>query len=105
MNYHLIQFLTGYDGYKKHMFRFGIDDSPFCPEYPGTEEDPEHVLFHCPRFASARESLELGLKCRLSVGNLISKISGSEEVGIVFQEVLVSIHSTLRRAEMDRRIV
>ena len=102
-NYCLTQFFTGHGDYRKYLFRFRIDESPFCPACPELEEDPEHVLFYCPRFIRERERFEVGLNSWLTVETFISKLVESVEEWNLNEEAIVSIHNTLKCTESDRR--
>ncbi|CAB0030691.1 unnamed protein product [Trichogramma brassicae] len=51
MNYYLTQLLSGHGCFRAYLCRFGHDDLATCPSCPTEDEDAEHVLFHCPRFA------------------------------------------------------
>ncbi|CAB0041366.1 unnamed protein product [Trichogramma brassicae] len=57
MNYYLTQLLSGHGCFRAYLCRFGHDDLATCPSCPTEDEDAEHVLFRCPRFARERESL------------------------------------------------
>lgn len=51
-NFYLTQYLTGHGCFRKYLHRFGHDSSPMCPSCVDEEENAEHVMFHCPRFAT-----------------------------------------------------
>ncbi|KAL7298935.1 hypothetical protein TKK_0008036 [Trichogramma kaykai] len=57
MNYYLTQLLSGHGCFRAYLCSFGHDDLATCPSCSTEDEDAEHVLFCCPRFARERESL------------------------------------------------
>ena len=103
INYHLTQFLSGHGGYRKYLHQFRLDDSPLCPECGCTPEDPEHVMFHCPRFLSERRSLEDSLKTTLSPQNIVGEMLKSEGNWCAVNTAIKRIQEELGRAERARR--
>lgn len=47
LNYRLIHSLREHSGYTKYIHRFGLVESPNCPEYATTPKHREHIIFHC----------------------------------------------------------
>ncbi|CAB0029721.1 unnamed protein product [Trichogramma brassicae] len=64
MNCYLTQLLSGHGFFKAYLCRFGHNDLATCPSCPTEDEDAEHVLFCCPRFAP--EDFELSRKENLA---------------------------------------
>lgn len=50
LNYHLTKFSAGYRGYRKYLYRFGLDEFPNCPESGVKFGNPQCTMVHCPRF-------------------------------------------------------
>lgn len=60
VGFHLSQVLTGHGFFRQYLCSRKFTRSPACPSCPSEEESPEHVMFHCPRFAGIRERLLRG---------------------------------------------
>lgn len=73
VNYDLTQFLTGHGGYRSYLHRFGHDDSPFCPLCKSEVENPEHAIFHCPRFERERTKMQVNSSVRLTPDNVVDE--------------------------------
>jgi len=59
----LTQLRTGHIGLNVHLFRIGRSGTPSCPHCGGiTVESIRHFLFHCPRYAQARQVVRRKLK-------------------------------------------
>lgn len=95
-NFHLTQFLTGHGGYREYLFKYRHEDSPQCPACPGCGEDPEHVLYHCPRYLSGATPLP-------PVEELIEHMMESDANWNAVAKRIVSIQNDLRRWERERR--
>lgn len=57
MNYQLIKFLKGNNGYKKYFQRLRLDESADCPELIAATKDQDHVMFRHLRFLDERSTL------------------------------------------------
>ncbi|CAD7093684.1 unnamed protein product [Hermetia illucens] len=100
LNYHLTQFLTGHGGYRKYLHRFELDESPNCPECGATLEDPEHVMFHCPRFLQQKRRLNSILGADIEPSNLVEEMLKSEENWMAVNEAVAVVQTKL--LELDR---
>ena len=103
INYNLTQFLSGHGGYRSYLHRFGHDISPRCPECPNEDENAEHVVFHCPRFISQRQQLEVCVGENLSPGNVIAVMVRSENNWDAIKTFIDSVSYSLRVAEKNRK--
>ena len=74
VNYHLTQFLSGHGGYRSYLYRFGLDRSPYCPQCPNQVEDPEHVVFKCPRFRHDIQKAEEAIESQQNPQNIVDII-------------------------------
>lgn len=54
-----------------YLHRFGLNHSPNCPGGGGIPEDPEHIIFHCPRLAIVRRNMRQALDASVSSENLV----------------------------------
>jgi len=97
VNFHLTQFLTGHGGYRKYLYRFKHEDRPECPNCPNSSEDPEHVLYHCPRYRALTVVVP-------SPENLIAFMLQTEENWRNASQLITGIQSDLRRCEKERRV-
>lgn len=61
-NYKITQFLTGHGNFKSYLSRFKLGPEIPCDCGVGGEENVEHVLFLCSKFASERNTFRLALK-------------------------------------------
>ena len=93
--YHLTQFLSGHGGYRKYLHRFGHDESPMCPSCE-VEEDTEHAVFYCDRFAELRTGLP-------AMSDILGYMLTSEEEWRTVLVVVTNIQKELRRIEAERR--
>ena len=103
VNYYLTQFLSGHGGYRKYLHRFGLDDSPICPRCPNVTEDPEHVIFRCPRFEAERQSAELTVGLEINPDNIINIMTTRKENWIEICSMIAHIHKELRKEEDIRK--
>ena len=102
-DYNLTQFLTGHGGYRSYLYRFGHDDSPRCPNCPEQNEDVEHVMFVCNRFAERRRILETDIGHRLSPENIICTMMSSEENWNIIASFVTHVNESLRMEEQKRK--
>ena len=102
VNYYLTQFLSGHGGYRSYLYRFGLDTTPYCPHCPNREENPEHVVFHCPRFNQERREAEEVIGC-LNVQNIISVMLNKKEHWDIICSMIKSIHEKLAMEEKQRK--
>ena len=103
VNFYITQFLSGHGGYRNYLYRFGLDTSPECPTCPHQNEDPEHVVFHCPRFAHERQQVEEETGTRLTIRNIIDMMTQKKENWDKICEMLKRIHSKLSNEEKLRK--
>lgn len=103
VNYNLTQFLTGHGGYRKYLHRFGHEDSPECPTCTGVNEDPEHAVFHCPRFDAERNRLETGLNSRIDPQTIVDTMMFSQSNWDQVVTGVTAIQNKLRIHERERQ--
>lgn len=103
VNYYLTQFLSGHGLYRSYLHRFGLDSTPYCPQCPNQEEDPEHVTFYCPRFRHERQKAEEDLGTQLHVQNIVSIILNRKEHWNVICGMIKTIHQKLAMEEKLRK--
>ncbi len=101
VNYHLTQFLTGHGGYRSYLQRFGHDDTSLCPSC-NKVEDPEHVLFECPRFEAERMDLRIAAGTNLGPDNIIDEMLKSQRTWDACCATITTIQKELRRLEKIR---
>lgn len=101
VNYHLTQFLTGHGGYRDYLHRFGHDDTPLCPTC-NKVEDPEHVLFECPRFGKERMDLCTISNTNLGPDNIVDEMLKSQQVWDACCATITRVQKELRRLEAAR---
>ena len=104
VSYHLTQFLSGHGGYRAYLYRFGRDDSPYCPTCVMIPEDAEHVVFNCPRFAAHRAEAEIDAEARLTPENIVDHMLASETSWRAVEKLMKAIHNLLRREELRRKV-
>ncbi|KAH8312410.1 hypothetical protein KR044_010658, partial [Drosophila immigrans] len=97
INFHITQFITGHGGYRKYLFKYRHEDSPECPNCPDSEEDPEHVLYHCPRYSWMFQHPR-------PPEDLINYMLETEENWRNTCQLITGIQSDLRRCEKERRV-
>ena len=103
-NYHITQFLTGHGGcYRQYLHRFGLDDFPNCPRCDGIPEDPEHVMFHCPRFAMERRSLNQVLGRSGTPESLVTEMLESEEKWLAVGSAIIEMQQELLKEQRRRK--
>ncbi|CAD7089303.1 unnamed protein product [Hermetia illucens] len=104
VSYHLTQFLSGHGGYRAYLYRFGRDDSPYCPTCVMIPEDAEHVVFNCPRFVAHRAEAEINTEARLTPENVADHMLASETSWRAVEKLMKAIHNLLRREELRRKV-
>lgn len=62
------------NGYRKHLYRFDLDEQPDCSTYEKAAELAEHVFFTCLGFESSKRNLRADLTSLLRVENVESYI-------------------------------
>ncbi|KAH8332940.1 hypothetical protein KR074_012324, partial [Drosophila pseudoananassae] len=97
VSYQLTQFLTGHGGYRKYLYRFGHDESPVCPNCPGADEDPEHILYNCRRYRASVGSLP-------DPEQLVEFMCSSQEQWDWVSQLIAYTQGDLRRLENERRL-
>lgn len=102
-NYFLTQFLSGHGGYRSYLYRFGLDESPMCP-CCNVLENPEHVVFFCPRFKEERERAEETVAQSLNVGNIVNILIKDERCWEAICNMVSCIHKQLMLEEERRKI-
>lgn len=105
VNYQLTQFLTGHGGYRSYLHRIGVVDSPYCPNCKGKEENPEHVLFECPRFNSERAELLTKTNRILNPDSIIQEMLESKDSWDAVCATVTTIQKELRKIEATRNEV
>lgn len=103
ISYDFKQFLTGHDGYHKYFRRFKLDSSANCPNCHGIPEDPEHILFHCPRFAEDRKSLEETSEGTVTPENIIGNMFVCQEDWDAVYDMVGRSRCWLRETEGARK--
>lgn len=103
ISYDITQFLTGHGGYRSYLHRFGHDDSPYCKVCKNVVEDPEHAIFHCPRFNSERAEMQAKSGASLNPENIIEEMLRSTEVWDAVCEMVTYVQRALRRLEAERK--
>lgn len=105
VNFHLTQFISGHGCFRKYLHRFGHAISPFCPECAGTEETPEHVVFHCSRFAVMRSEMVDITGVDITPDNIVQRMCSDENVWNAVNRAIVQILSVLQRKwRHDQRV-
>ncbi|KAH8295309.1 hypothetical protein KR018_009921, partial [Drosophila ironensis] len=103
LNFHLTQFLSGHGFFRDYLYRFGHVEDPFCPACgKGCIENPEHVIFSCPRFVVQRDEAERSLEVQLKPANLVSCMLTSTGNWEAIDRMANSVMKELRRAERSR---
>lgn len=102
VNYYLTQFISGHGGYRGYLHRFGLNDSPYCPYCPTIVEDPEHLMFHCPRYGEVRRRTEHAVGQQLRVDNVVDILLSGQENWDAICYMVKYIHMELKKEE-DRR--
>lgn len=77
INWHLTQFLSGHSSYRQYLHRFGLDNSPFCPECGCPSKELECIIFYCPRSSSERsreDFLKISISCQNIIGEMLKLI-------------------------------
>ncbi|KAH8274669.1 hypothetical protein KR044_010360, partial [Drosophila immigrans] len=82
---------------EKYLFKYRHEDSPECPNCPDSEEDPEHVLYHCPRYSWMFQHPR-------PPEDLINYMLETEENWRNTCQLITGIQSDLRRCEKERRV-
>ena len=103
LSYELTQFLSGHGGYRAYLYRFGHDESPWCPRCGNVAGNVEHVVFECPRFTAHRTRLEAIADRRLTPGNIVEFMLESTEAWNQVVIELKMIHEQLRHEELRRK--
>ncbi|KAH8331326.1 hypothetical protein KR074_006557 [Drosophila pseudoananassae] len=97
VSYQLTQFFTGHGGYRKYLHRFGHDESPVCPNCPGADEDPEHILYNCRRYRAVVGSLP-------DPEQLVEYMCSSQGQWDWVSQLIAYTQGDLRRLENERRL-
>lgn len=100
VNYHLTQFLTGHGGYRGYLHKIRRDDSPSCPICEGSTEDPEHVVFACPRFRAEFDTMCAGVESQLTPDNVVTEMLSSVAK---WSRISAGICTMQRRLQEERR--
>ncbi|KRF98317.1 uncharacterized protein Dwil_GK28184 [Drosophila willistoni] len=103
VTFELTQILSGHGCFRSYLHRFGKDSSPECTLCRnGMIEDPEHVIFSCPRFSAERLELEAILGRTPTVENLVPAMIESQEKWSAVCIYAANTMGTLRRLERLR---
>ena len=103
VGFDLTQFLSGHGGYRAYQYRFGLDDSPYCPKCPNIAEDAEHVFFHCPRFEAQRATLEATTGEHFTPENIMELMVKAKGIWTEVEKVITAIGKKLRQEEVIRK--
>lgn len=63
---------TAHGCFKKYLHRFGLADTPLCPN---NEETPEYLVFDCLRFRTACSEMLVDSAENLSLANIVKNMS------------------------------
>lgn len=102
-NFHLTQLLSGHGCYRKYLYRFGHDESPYCPACFGEEEDAEHVFFKCPRFETERTEAFQAIRINIIPENIVVEMMKSESAWDAVSTLAKKVNESLRISERLRR--
>ena len=89
------QVLTGHGSFGTYLKRIGKIDCVacwYCEE--AVDENVEHAIFECNRWASVREECETEVGRRVNVDNMIELMLKNEEGWIAIERMLVTIMKT-----------
>ena len=103
VGFDLTQFLSGHGGYRAYLYRFGRDDSPYCPQCANIPEDAEHVFFHCPRFETQRATLEATTGEHFTPENIMELMVKAKGIWTEVEKVITAIGKKLRQEEVIRK--
>ncbi|CAB3232059.1 unnamed protein product [Arctia plantaginis] len=89
----LTQLLTDHGGIRAYLYRFKLAETPGCVCDGVTDETVEHIMRHCPRFASRRQDCEQELGASLSECDLAAAMERKEtrEILLKYGTKVISI--------------
>ncbi|KAJ3658820.1 hypothetical protein Zmor_010541 [Zophobas morio] len=93
VNHYTSQVPIGHRSFGAYLKRIGKTECSacwYCEE--GVEEDVEHAIFDCDRWARVREECEMELGMRVDADNMIDKmLENNEEGSIAIERMLITI--------------
>jgi len=103
MDFYITQFFSGHGGFKAYLYRFKLEEDPFCPSCLNESEDSIHIFFYCPRFNSGREELQSVFGEPPTVANLATQMCDTVEKWNAVCDLAKQILLTLRNEERARK--
>lgn len=107
INFHLTQFLSGHGCFRKYLHKFGHAESPLCPECGNLEETPEHVVFSCPRFETARNVIITASGEDTTPENIVQRMCNDSNtwdvVSTAISQIMVELQRKWREDQQQQR--
>ncbi|CAB0035801.1 unnamed protein product [Trichogramma brassicae] len=95
--------LDGHGFFKHHSQRYDHKQSAQCPVCPTSNENAEHVFYHCPRFSGERERLHALLHEVMTPESTTRLMLASEPNWLAVASFAHSVVTGLRDEGTDRR--